>query len=302
MATQLIAVLGCERSGSAMVERAIHEAFQVTAAGDMSSIWAKGLLGNENCGCGQPFRACSFWTEAIRDSFGPVSDDDARQFDRIFRIAGGQQTDPARLAGSSRLNAAFREIAFALYQSVRRIGGGRPVIDSSKSPAFAAAVRELDPDGFGGLHIFRDARANVHSLAAANEHPSILRAIGRWSVANWQARRLTKRPASASAIISYERFWADQDSHLGKLRETFGLAQRNGDANCDWHRLPGTSVSQSNTRNEPEERWRSEMSVAQRFLTRGITGIEQHMLETWAEEWLRERPKSTRTMVAAVIA
>jgi hypothetical protein len=304
MPTEVISVLGCEGSGSAAVERAIHDAFEVTTAGDLSSIWARGMLGNGNCGCGQPFRACPFWSDAISDAFGSVSEGDARQFDRVFRTAGGLLADPAKLAGSSRLNAAFREIASALYQSVRKIGGGRPVIDSSKAPTFAVSVRQLDPDVFGGLHIFRDGRGNVHDLVAANERLSFLRAIGRWSIANWRAGQVAKGFGGATAIISYERFCVDQDRHLAKLKDTFGFAERHGQASSDWHRLPGLSAGSGpgKTQNQPEEGWRSDMNFAQRFLTRAMTGIEQHMLEASADEWLRERPRSARAASTPVVA
>lgn len=297
----------------------MHEMFDVTAVGEVTYIWEKGLLKNESCSCGVPFRACPFWSEVIRDAFGHVTESDARRFDLAFRSVRGRLTELAGLTGRfGRGNAVFREVVAALYESAARIGGGRPIIDSSKVPTFAAAVRKLDLGSFGGLHIFRDACGNVQSLRTAKRRPhartqvdaeihpsrSVLHAIGRWSILNWEARQLAKELRESCATISYERFCSDPDRHLAGLQDSFDLAPRRGDVNEAWHSVSGNPMrfDPGGTRIQLDERWKSQMTVAARLFTRAMTEVQQRMLESAADKWLRGRSAPAAALPTAAAA
>lgn len=315
----LVFVLGCGRSGSTLVERVIHETFDVTAVGEVTYIWQKGLLRNENCSCGQPFRACPFWTEVIKDAFGQVTENDAVCFDNAFRDARGHLTNWSTLGGRFPApSGMFREIASALYKSATRIGGGRPILDSSKLPAFAAAVWHSDLGSFSGLHLFRDACGNVQSLRTpkrrpharsesdAEMHPSrsVLHAVGRWSILNWQARQLANELSDNCGTISYEHFCTDPDRHLFAFQNGFGLRMRRGNANDAWHSVSGNPMrfDPGSTRIDLDEQWKQQMSYSDRLVTRTITYLEQHVLESAAERWLREKSPIAAPIPAAAAA
>ena len=295
MPTELISVIGCPRCGSASIELAMHEGFELTAAGDIASVWETGLANYGNCGCGAPVRACPFWSEVVRDGFGQVSFEDARQFARVFREARGRLLQRRQLSGRfDGPTMAFREIASTLYQSVAKIGGGRPILDSSKVPAFAAALSSLGLGPSGGLHIFRDACENVqrlrtkpfrlrsdHSESEVPVSRSIIGAICRWSIRNWEAKQLAIKLGYDCPTLSVAQFLAAPDPHLAGLQATFGLSRKRREPGMEWHRLPGRFGGIS----QPHDIHR--MSLPGRILTRALTAIEQNKLEGIAEAWVR---------------
>jgi hypothetical protein len=320
MRTELIFVLGCGRSGSTLLERVMHDAFDVTALGEVTYVWEKGVLKNESCGCGLPFRDCPFWSDVIRDAFGHVTEVEARRFDLAFKSARGQLNDPALLSGRyRRTDAVFIEVATSLYRSATRLGGSRPILDSSKSPAFAAAVHALKLGPLGGLHIFRDACGNVQSLRTPKRRPhastaddaelrpsrSILHAIGRWSALNWESRQMAKRIGETCATISYERFCENLDQHLGALQSAFDLSPRRGSSAEAWHSVSGNPMryDRGGTHIHRDDRWKATMKPSDCVLTRMLTGFQQRALESAAQNWFQMNisplPSNHRHRIAA---
>ena len=223
----------------------MQSSFELTAVGEVTYIWEKGVLRNESCSCGEPFLECPFWSQVVQDAVGKVSEKDALQFDATFRKARGRLISVATATGHfHHPEPLFAELVTALYSSAAKIGQGRPILDSSKAPAFAAAVREVGVGKFGGLHVFRDACGNVQSLKTAKKRPhatdpedaeihpsrSILHAIARWSILNRQARQLVKSLKDDCATIFYEQFCRAPGESLAALEEGFGLVQRKSDA------------------------------------------------------------------------
>lgn len=305
MPTQMIFILGCGRSGSTLLERVMHDAFDVTALGEVTYVWEKGLLKNESCGCGLPFRDCPFWNEVIRDAFGRVTEEEARRFDLVFQSARGRLTDLASISGrSGRTDAVFIEVATALYGSAARLGGNRPILDSSKSPAFAAAVRGLNLGALGALHVFRDACGNVQSLRTPKSRPqsstagdtqlhpsrSVLHAIGRWSVLNWEARQMANRIGGACATISYESFCENLDQHVKAIQSAFDLSPRRGNSAEAWHSVSGNPMrfDRGGTRVHLDDRWKATMRPSDRIFTRMLTALQQRALESAAQSWLQQ--------------
>jgi hypothetical protein len=318
MPTQTIFILGCGRSGSTLLERVMHDAFDVTALGEVTYVWEKGLLKNESCSCGQPFRGCPFWSEVIRDAFGQVTEEEARRFDLAFNSARGRLTDLGSIPGRvRRTDAVFIEVATALYRSAAKLGGNRPILDSSKSPAFAARVHGLDLGSLGGLHIFRDACGNVQSLRTPKRRPqanaagdtqlhpsrSVLHAIGRWSVLNWEARQLANRIGEACATISYESLCENLDQHLGAIQSAFDLSPRRGSSAEGWHSVSGNPMrfDHEGTRVRLDDQWKATMRSSDRLITRVLTALQQRALESAAQSWLQEyvSPPPRKSRMAA---
>src|SRR5207245_4821641 len=61
---------GVGRSGSTLVDRILGQVPGLFSGGEIRDLWARGLIENRQCGCGTPFRSCSFWTEVGRRAFG----------------------------------------------------------------------------------------------------------------------------------------------------------------------------------------------------------------------------------------
>jgi hypothetical protein len=56
------------------------------------------------------------------------------------------------------------------------------------------------------------------------------------------------------------------------------------------------------TRIDLDEQWKQQMSYSDRLVTRTITYLEQHVLESAAERWLREKSPIAAPIRAAAAA
>ena len=297
---ELISVIGSGRSGSTFLEGLLHSATRVTAVGEVSQLWEKGLLRNELCGCGEPFSRCPFWDAVISSAFGRPTRSDAQQFDRIFTAARRGLLDGAMLLGvPTPRDPAFEQIAQPLYDSIWRIGGEHPILDSSKWPAYVAATRGLDHRAAHLIHMFRDARGNVHSYRNPKRRPqarskdheylgaskSLYHAIGRWKLLNLQARRYARRQQGVATIM-YEQLCNRPELILSKLIDMAAL--RPGPASGHWHSVSGNPVRFDPGKSEvsQDQRWRLEMKPIDRYITRLLTVVQQQGLEHAANRWL----------------
>jgi hypothetical protein len=307
---RIISIIGCGRSGSTLLEGVMHERLDLTALGEVTFIWEKGRIKNERCGCDMAFHECEFWSAVLSDAFGTISDADARRYDAAFQTARGHLLNPALVAGHfPEPDPLFREVARALYASAFKVGGNRPLVDSSKSGAWAAALhkagvgRRLD-----SLHIFRDACGNVHSLRTEKERPhsvgsdfakipaskTLFHAIAFWKIRNGQAEQFVRRVDPAAATMSYEHLCTDPKGHLEAIMRAFELEPRRGKAQMSWHSVSGNPMRfDSDIRPiRLDDRWKREMSRFDQAVTGLLTAGEQRRLEAAAQRWATHNVKA----------
>ncbi|MFD0886208.1 sulfotransferase, partial [Streptosporangium algeriense] len=77
--TRVVFLGGLGRSGTTLLERLLGEVPGVTPLGEVAHLWTRGVLANEDCGCGKPFGACPFWREVGTRAFGGWSEDLVRR-------------------------------------------------------------------------------------------------------------------------------------------------------------------------------------------------------------------------------
>ena len=78
--TQVLYIGGCTRSGSTLVDRALGELPGVLSTGELGLITTHGIVDNRLCGCGKPFRSCSFWSAVGATAY-------LREADELFAAA-----------------------------------------------------------------------------------------------------------------------------------------------------------------------------------------------------------------------
>jgi hypothetical protein len=136
-------VMGAGRSGSTVLGQALGQLEGIAQAGELASLWHRGLINNEPCGCGLPTRECPFWSEAARRTFDGTRwtpEDVAHwhaQVNRVRYLRRNLRSVPGR-SGWEPLDRSA-EVYSRLYPALAAIGGG-VVLDSFKSPSFAAFV------------------------------------------------------------------------------------------------------------------------------------------------------------------
>ena len=232
-------VAGAGRSGSTLLGTMCGQIDGFADVGELRHIWGRGLLANELCGCGRPFRRCPFWTEVIEAAFG--SFDAAaparrrelqRSVDRMWRIP---QLRAAR--GGSRFAAramTYAEAIRRLYAAVAATSGARVVVDSSKSPSHvfvANLARELD---VRVAHLVRDPRAVAFSWRRVRVRPEVAggresmpRIPAAWAAFEWDvmnaAARNTRTLGLPYALLRYEDLVARPGPELARTLSELGL-------------------------------------------------------------------------------
>jgi hypothetical protein len=99
-----------------------------------------------------------------------------------------------------------------LYRAIGEVSGARWIVDSSKDPSFGHVLALSDQIDLAVVHLVRDSRAVAYSWTREKHDPGTGRPMSRqhplrsaleWDIAEWAARRLTRR-VSSSMTLRYE--------------------------------------------------------------------------------------------------
>ncbi|MEW6058619.1 MAG: sulfotransferase [Actinomycetota bacterium] len=174
---RVLFIAGTERSGSTLLERLLGEVEGFCSGGELVHLWERGLAANQLCGCGVPFRDCSFWAEVGREAFGGW---DALDPDEM--VALKHQVDRHRylpLMALPDLSSSYRgrlerfsEILAALYRAIAEVSGST-VVDSSKSSSYLFVLRTMPEIDLRMLHLIRDSRGVAYSATKRVRRPEV---------------------------------------------------------------------------------------------------------------------------------
>lgn len=205
----VVFVGGVGRSGSTLLERLLGESGATVALGEVVHLWRRGLVEDEACDCGEPFRGCAFWREVGQRAFGSwgalrehgvlelkEAVDRTRHLPELLRgrPPGGRRRDLLR----------YTELYRRLYAAAAAVTGARVVVDSSKHASLAACLYWRFGARMRVLHVVRDPRAVAHSWRKRVPRS----AAGPGSLEQEMARR----PASATAV-----HWVVQNAAFSAL-------------------------------------------------------------------------------------
>lgn len=167
---------GLGRSGSTLLERIAGQFEGVCALGEVVHLFDRGVRRDELCSCALPFSQCPFWREVGHIAFGGWRNLDV---ERVTSLAGEvdrmRDIPASRFAGTaSRHVGRVREYtdAFAaIYEAAAKITGARVVVDSSKHPSTAYALRRCAAIDLKVVHLVRDPRGVAYSWTKVLQRP-----------------------------------------------------------------------------------------------------------------------------------
>jgi len=156
---------GFSRSGSTLLAYLLGAVEGFCPVGELRELWAKGLLNDNLCSCGERFSVCSFWTEVGELAFG-----------------GWQQTPVEELASTSEALATdthlvprllsrrespplsrFRDHTARVYNAICQLTGSSVVVDSSKVAPYALLMANDERIRLRVIQLVRDSRAVAFS-------------------------------------------------------------------------------------------------------------------------------------------
>jgi sulfotransferase family protein len=230
---KLLYVGGFGRSGSTLVGRVLGEAPDTICVGETRYLWDRGLRHDVQCGCGQPFRSCPFWSAVGDMAFGGWNQVDTDRLVESDHIINRLRALPLHWLPSirPRFTAAINDYASwltRLYIAIAYVSGAKTVVETSKEPNFASLLTQIPGNDVRIIHLVRDSRAVAYSWTRQKRLPSPIgdqqfmqrfgpgEAATRWLIANTAFHALSSRP-SPYMRISYESFVTDTRAVLEEI-------------------------------------------------------------------------------------
>ena len=226
---------GLGRSGTTLVERLLGQLPGVCALGEVVHLWQRDIRGDERCGCGARFSACTFWRRVGALAFGGWHNVDV---DRVhhLRAAVERTRHIPRLATAVEAPDEVHEYAgyyTRVYAAAAEVSGARVVVDSSKHSALAHVLRWAGGLDLRVVHVVRDARGVAYSWTKTVARPEsdgadeMTRYTPGRSALLWNAHNaafgLLARRGVPVRRIRYEQFLADPRLALSGLADFAGV-------------------------------------------------------------------------------
>lgn len=279
------------RSASTLLDRIIGQLPGFVSTGEMNDIVRAGIVENRSCGCGLAFRDCPFWQSVGMSAFGGWDGVDGQELAAAARTSYG-----ATLTGIGRgLRRKARtgdELLRRLYESVSLNAGGATVVDSSKSPNYAALLSGIPEFDVRIAHLVRDSRGVAYSWAKRVRRPDVpgrdvemlrlnaWQVSGRWVVHNGIIELLSRRLGSGR--VRYEDLVASPRAETAKLlhameldvpAEAFDFINGQTIRLAPNHTVMGNPMRMTTGEIEvrADEEWRAKYPAASRRLVTALT-------------------------------
>jgi hypothetical protein len=138
------------------------------SAGELRFVWQRGLVENQLCGCGTPFRECPFWKIVGDEAFGGWDTVDGQEMAALERAVDRHRYIPFLVApwlwpGYRNRLARYTGVLARLYRGLDRATQGAYIIDSTKDPPFAFLLRRVPGVELRVVHLVRDSRGVAFS-------------------------------------------------------------------------------------------------------------------------------------------
>jgi hypothetical protein len=291
--TSVVYIAGSGRSGSTLVGSVLGLDADHVFVGELRGAWHEGLAQNLDCGCGQPFRECPFWTQVFQRAFGGFDTPETRAFAALI----GRMD---RLPDSLRLfwlalrfplgHGVGEDYAVPLakfYRAIREVSGKRVVVDSSKSLRYAAILAAIPSLRLAMTNIVRDPRGIIYSRqrraltrdggdrnqVTKSRRMRIFYTLHKWAVRNALAARVIRRDGGIRLL--YEDFVQDQGWYQRAVLGDEAVARvacmlgEGIPEDMVQHQIGGNWVR--NLKISPDEKWRAELPALPRFLVGALS-------------------------------
>lgn len=297
--TDVIYIGGFGRSGTTLFERLLDQSRQVTALGEVVHLWYRGVLWDEECGCGEPFSRCPFWTEVGRRAFGGWNDINVKLVHAQSLSVDRTRAIPMTLLARRWPERHRTVLSYAnhyakIYAAAAQISGSSVIVDSSKHPSTAAALAAHPDLRVHVLQLVRDSRGVAYSWTKRVERPEA--AVGlehrymetyrswtstlKWDLHNGAFAAL-RRAGIPVHLVRYEDFVAAPTTVLNRLAAQLGLDPVLLTAAVHERTVelvPGHSVAGNPMRFQTgevvlrsDDEWRRELPAWERTLVTGLS-------------------------------
>ena len=159
---------GCTRSGSTLVDRMIGQIPGYLSTGELGLLTTHSLVENRLCGCGARFSDCAFWRAVGDRAFGGWDRSEAAELiDLHSHLTRHRQLAlllmPRLRPSFARDLVRYRSLLGRMYDALHTVSGAEVIVDSTKAPAYAFALRGIPGIDLRVVHLVRDSRGTAYS-------------------------------------------------------------------------------------------------------------------------------------------
>jgi hypothetical protein len=286
---------GHSRSGSTLISRVLGAIPGFCSVGELYFLWDHGVRRNDRCGCGAVFHECAFWKKVGDEAFGGWDGIDVTDVLELRATVARIRYLPLLVIPEMaprfrRRLDRYAEIIAALYRGIQSVSGCTYVVDSSKWPAVAHAVRHAPDVDMRMMHVVRSSHGVCYSCAKIMPRPDLdgnlmpQQSPGRtaltWMTFNLaiDAFRLTDVP---TMVLRYEDFVDRPRQQVQRTLTFLGHEEapdmsfiRGGSVKLPEDHLVAGNPMRIRTGWEPlaaDNEWRTELSQRSKWLISGIT-------------------------------
>jgi hypothetical protein len=278
---RVIYVAGVSHTGSTLLGHILGELGDTCYAGEIRNTWQRGILENRICTCNAHFAECDFWRTVIERLPFPA-EQQAEKLSGLHREAVRPPFGfPFRGTEMSQADrTAFAAPTEALYAAAGDVAGVRQLVDSSKSPLYAAFLRRLPTIDLRVVHVVRDPRATVYSHLRRHSfgYGETFKLSLWWLRSNLAIEKLAGTGVPYTRI-RYEDFVENPARSLCLITDALGLSRSRLPIEGRVARLSKKHIISGNrARGETgaitlhdDSEWRSELRPRMQAIARGTT-------------------------------
>jgi hypothetical protein len=223
---RVIYVAGVSHTGSTLLGHILGELEETCYAGEIRNTWQRGILENRICTCNASFAECVFWQAVVERL--PAAQQQAEKLSALRRDAVRPSLG-FPFTGTEMRQAdqtAFAAPTEALYTAVADVAGVRQLVDTSKSPLYAAFLNHLPTIDLRVVHIVRDPRATAYSHLRRHSfgYGEAFRLSLWWLRSNIAIEKLAGA-GIPYARIRYEDLVEDPAESLDQVRDALGMSR-----------------------------------------------------------------------------
>lgn len=257
---RVVYITGTGRSGSTLLDRLIGNLPGAFSGGELLRLWSDGLVLRRLCSCERPLPECPVWTdilarlEHLLGEAPPAQAFAERQAD-VLALRHLHRLIPADAPRRRPDVAEHVRVYGALFEAIAETTGAAVIVDSSKRPQQAAALRHVGSIDLYLIHLVRDPRGVARSMQKqvlmqpqrATDPMQMARARPAKSARLWMKWNLTaeavKRllPTGRSRLVRYEDLVRRPQEVLGGIAAWLGLDD--GDLRFQQHNVVDLQVA-----------------------------------------------------------
>ena len=289
---------GAGRSGSTLLERILGQIEGLCAVGEVVHLWERGVVANQLCGCGVPFRECDFWRDVGLHAFGGWDKVDVGRILHLDRAVNRHRFIPFMVGpfpsrSFRRGVRTYGEILSRLYHGIQQASGCRMVVDSSKEAPYAFLLGRTEGIDLRLLHLVRDSRGVAHSWTRRIPRPEVIesrefmptyrpsRAAAQWLIDNMLFDLLAGKGVPRH-LLRYETLVTRPRPEIAQVLTFLGGRIRQGALSfigssdvvlAPTHSVSGNPMRFSHGRLSlnPDEEWRRGMGARDRAVVSTLT-------------------------------